>query len=207
MGQTFNRWTVIGGPVYFPASKYAKVGWLCRCECGTERPVLAHSLRKGFSKSCNCWRDEVASRLFVTHGQHGSYEYQSWQHAKDRCYNVNNQGYADYGGRGITVCDEWRSSFERFYADMGPRPKGHSIDRIDNNGPYSPENCRWANPYQQTRNTRRNVRITFNGLNLTLTDWAITAGIPYERLRSRMERGWPIDRALTEPSHRTHVIA
>lgn len=117
-----------------------------------------------------------------------------------RCYNPNNPAFARYGGRGITVCDRWRESFEVFLADMGRRPSPkHSIDRIDNDGHYEPSNCRWATSKEQRRN-RRDVRhITFNGESLLLTEWAARLGENYRMLAHRLERRWPIESALTEP--------
>jgi hypothetical protein len=139
----------------------------------------------------------------VRHGQSGAGltpEYRSWRHMHDRCLNANDQDYSNYGGRGISICQRWLDGFENFLADMGPRPSPkHSLDRIDNDGPYSPENCRWATQCEQMRNTRRTRLLTHDGLTLPLTDWAVRLGIHKASLRERLMRGWPIDLALSTP--------
>jgi len=161
-GQAFGRWTVIGRA----EKKGGKTAWLCRCECGTERVVIDNGLKRGKSKSCGCLRNEMAKELGKTLGNntrvHGhapkrqkSVEYRTWVNMKTRCYNPRATGYEFWGGRGITVCDRWRDSFENFLEDMGLRPEGTSLDRIDVNGNYEPENCRWADPTTQRKNQRR----------------------------------------------------
>ncbi len=128
-------------------------------------------------------------------------EYRSWTHLKGRCLTPTDKKFPDYGGRGITLCDRWRDSFADFYADMGPRPSAdHSVERKDNDGPYSPENCRWATRIEQGANKRNNQTYTFGGETHHLTEWARRTGIPFFTLRHRVVKaGWPIDRALTEP--------
>ncbi len=116
-----------------------------------------------------------------------------------RCTRPNSRAYANYGGRGIRVCDRWLT-FENFIADMVQRPVGHSLDRIDNDGPYSPENCRWATDIEQHRNRRDNRLETFRGQTKTLAEWAEEFGIRYATLHSRItKQGWSFERALTEP--------
>lgn len=128
-------------------------------------------------------------------------EYATWQNIKARCYNKNHPRFMDWGGRGIFVCDDWRSSFDRFYSDMGPRPsKSHSIDRVDSNGPYSPENCRWATNHQQATNRPGWVRnLTFNGKTQTITQWSVEIGLARKSLSDRLALGWSIEEALTIP--------
>jgi hypothetical protein len=117
---------------------------------------------------------------------------------RQRCLNPKYPRYADHGGRGIKVCDQW-ASFETFLSDMGERPEGMTLDRIDNDGPYSPENCRWATPSEQARNRRDNRLITLGGKAQCLAAWARELTIPEHVLRHRLNRGWSDDRALTTP--------
>ena len=125
-------------------------------------------------------------------------EFMSWVDIRQRCHNPNNYGYHKYGGRGIFVCERWRMSFMNFLLDMGSCPAGKSIERIDNNGPYEPGNCRWATPKEQACNTRRTRLITYNGITLCMKDWARHLGIAYSTFQERIAK-WPIEKALSLP--------
>ena len=128
-------------------------------------------------------------------------EHHAWHRMLHRCYCQTNPAWKHYGGRGITVCQRWRDSFENFLADMGPKPSPkHSIDRIDNNGNYEPGNCRWATQTEQSRNTRRNVYVTWNNRTMTCAEWAEVLGISRERVRQRI-RDFPIDEAVGMVKH------
>lgn len=176
--------------------------WLCRCDCGTERAIRGHGLRSGNSASCGCVRIES----ITTHGKWKTPEYQIWHAAKQRCTNPNDQGWKNYGGRGITMCDPWRESFAAFLADMGPRPSAnHSIDRIDNAGPYAPENCRWATKIQQSENRRTNHHLTWKGETLTVSQWAKRTGLSLNTIEDRLKGKWPIERVLSLPPDKTRA--
>ena len=154
IGQRFGRLTVLL-PVWF--IKRRQKAWLCSCDCGSATVVLTGSLRRGCTKSCGCLQREQAGTQRLTHGQRHSRTYESWKHMKSRCSNPNYQYFASYGGRGIAVCERWEK-FENFLADMGERPPGKSLDRIDNEKGYCPENCRWATHSEQMKNRRKFAR-------------------------------------------------
>jgi len=155
-GRTCGRWTVTGpGP-----SRAGDAYWMCRCACGVERAVVGKDLRRGGSVSCGCYQAEAVSAALTTHGQsQHSPEYQAWRSMLGRCLQKRRGSYPNYGGRGITVCDEWKLSFEAFISHIGPRPSpGHSVDRINNDGNYEPSNVRWATRSQQQQNRRPILR-------------------------------------------------
>lgn len=162
--------------------------WNCTCDCGTNFCKPTHLVRR--NKSCGCRMGRHV------HGGAGTPTYKIWSGIKKRCLAIED---ARYGGRGISMCDRW-SNFASFFADMGERPTGMSIDRIDNNKGYEPGNCRWATPAEQSRNTRRNVKLTHNGQTLCVADWSKETGINafclYQRIR---KLGWSVSRALTTP--------
>lgn len=162
-GNRHGRLTVLG----LGTSPNREIYWLCQCDCGSQVTVRGSSLRRGTTRSCGCLQREVSSRVLVslheaglwtthghTRGRRKSRTYRSWASMIARVTNPSNDRFQDYGGRGITVCNRWRA-FENFLDDMGERPDGMSLDRIDNDGNYEPGNCRWATPRQQQRNSRR----------------------------------------------------
>jgi hypothetical protein len=173
--------------------------WLCVCECGKTAVVKSDSLRRGLTRSCGCLKAEiVAAGANSRHGMRHTDTYGIWCGMKDRCLNPNAPAFDRYGGRGISICASWHS-FENFLADMGPRPKGLSLDRIDNDGNYSPENCRWSSPTEQARNTRRNLLLTLDGETMPLVAWAAKVGLQYGLIKCRLRSGWSAERALQTP--------
>lgn len=184
---------------------------LCKCDCGSERECAAADVKRGHAKSCGCLQREAVRRTMTTHGatvnKNASPEYRIWCSAKERCTNASCPRYADYGGRGITMCSRWVDSFSTFYADMGPRPtKSHTLDRIDNNKGYSKANCRWATRTEQANNTRVNCIITFDGKSLTTAEWSRLVGINSKVLSARIRNGWTACEALTTPVHRSNKL-
>jgi hypothetical protein len=181
--------------------------YLCECDCGTVKEVRLDHMKRGSIASCRCAQREAVSASLTKHGNarvgHATREYHTWQNMKARCTNPRDAGYRNYGARGIQVCGRWMDSFENFLDDMGHRPEGRSLDRIDVNGDYEPSNCRWATIRQQARNTTRNVRLTHNGKTQCVADWADELGIKRFTLMARLHRGWSIQQALETPLART----
>lgn len=157
--------------------------------------------------STNCRSKPGHKGFFTKHGQAGTKLNMVWASMKQRCLNPNSGSYAYYGGRGITVCQRWVDSFEDFAADMGPRPEGALTERVDNDGPYSPENCRWASRREQMLNTRAGVRLGFESRVMKIREWASERGLPLATLRQRIDKGWTVRDALLTPLRRTKRTA
>lgn len=204
-GKSFNKWTVLEY-LGTRGNKY-RAYWLCRCECGTVREARQDGLLNGHNKSCGCWRKEAASLLFSKHGvtrgwrnRESPAEYKVWASMRARCSNPNHKHYARYGGRGISVAKQW-DDFAQFFADMGTRPTAlHTIDRIDNDKSYGPDNCRWATMKEQSVNKSSNTRITLEGVTQTASQWAEQLGTCDETIRARLKRGWSAAAALFCPT-------
>jgi hypothetical protein len=180
-----------------------KIQVTCLCDCGTTTIVHIANLLSKHTTSCGCKLHEPAHNR--THGQTRTSLYSIWGGIKDRCYRVNNEAYKNYGGRGITVCDEWLNDFERFAADVGPRPPGATLERKDNNKNYSPDNVAWASRAEQALNKRNNIIVEWQGEKLLLIEAAKRAGVKYEVALYRYHLGWPIDKVLSKATGRwTH---
>ena len=173
-GKTYNRLTAVS-----PAGK----NWLWRCECGTEKVLVTAAVKRGNTKSCGCLNSERVVERSTTHGMYYSREYSTWQGMLERCRN-----HPRYKGRGVTVCERWKK-FENFYADMGDKPEGASIDRIDNDGNYEPGNCRWATIKEQSRNKEWNIWVEYQGREWSLKDLAAWSGVGYQTLYQRHKAG------------------
>lgn len=197
-GARFTRLIVLES---FPSPSHPKKLTVCkvRCDCGKEFVAPAYSLRNNHTKSCGCLHTDRLRDRITTHGQSRSPLYRVWIAMVRRCHCPNDNGFQYYGGRGIEVCKEWRESVEQFFADMGPRPAGSSIDRINNDGHYEPGNCRWATTKEQSRNRRNNRFLTIRGRTLTIADWVSESGVDRGTVFFRLKRGWSAESAVFTP--------
>ena len=198
-GQQFARLTVLSRA---PNSGKG-TAWHVQCVCGNSLIVPSTHLRTQHTKSCGCLSREITRTRATTHGMTGGGKptptYLSWQNMRRRCLNPDEPGFQNYGGRGITICARWQN-FAHFLADMGERPPGpYSLERRNNHKGYSPNNCYWATRTEQNNNKRSNVRLTYHGITLNLTQWAERVDISQSALFARIQRGWSIERALTTP--------
>lgn len=204
IGKSFGRLTVV--EVLPPANGRRMA--VCRCECGIIKSIRFDGLQNGMVKSCGCWQKEAGAAQGLRNATHGccrrilprAPEHAVWNMMIQRCTNPNYRFYYNYGGRGISVCERWRNSFEDFIADMGFKPSSkHSIERKDNHGNYCPENCRWATKKEQGRNKRNNRYLTYNGRTMTISAWAEETGIPGDVIRGRLILGWSHQDAIFTP--------
>ena len=192
-GQTFGRLIVVKR---VENNKHKQSQWLCQCSCRQSIVVRCCDLKSDNTQSCGCLRTEIITK----HG-HGclkkrSKSYKAWLHMIQRCTNLNDSSYKHYGGRGIKVCEAWRK-FENFLEDMGERPKNMTLDRVDNDGNYCPENCRWATRSEQQRNRRNTIFITIYGVTQPLAEWCETYNSNYNMVYGRIYRcGWTPEEAL-----------
>lgn len=180
--------------VYYSKAGNPRTNWICQCQCGNKTSVSISKLRNGHTKSCGCLQKIHTSKANLKHGYNmgkglRKKEYNSWAAMKSRCLNKGNKKYPEYGGRGISICDEW-VKFENFIRDMGDAPtSNHTIDRINNNGNYEPENCRWATQYEQSNNQRSTRFFEADGLKKTVSQWADYFGISRHIINNRLKRG------------------
>lgn len=174
--------------------------WTCRCECGNTIEVLSGNIRSEHTKSCGCLKKAIWLKARTSHDKSKLPEYKVWKGLRKRIHNPNDERYSSYGGRGLTVDPRWDASFEVFLADMGRRPgSGYSVERLDNDKGYWPDNCRWATNKEQTNNRRSSRVLEYNGESRTLAQWAELTGIAQATLRRRIERGWGVKEAFETP--------
>lgn len=199
IGRKNNRLTVIG---YERLKNSRRLSLKCLCDCGNETFVYPYQFDTGDIKSCGCLKIDFGKSK-RKHGLSKSSIYSEYNNMIRRCYNKESDNYERYGGRGITVCDEWKDSiknFEKWVESTGGRPEGTTLDRIDNDGPYAPWNCRWATMKEQSRNKRSNIMITYKGRTQCLADWSKELGFSHETLRGRIfKHGWSIEKAFETP--------
>ena len=197
-GQRFGRLLVIE---CVGRSKNQKSIWRCKCDCGKEKIILAASLRNGRSQSCGCLHNELLIKTFTTHGLGNTRLASIKKGILKRCYKPKCKSYKGYGERGIYVCEEWLNNPSAFFEwSLSNGYEDHlSIDRIDNDGPYSPENCRWATQTEQANNTRRNRILTLNGVSQSPASWARELKVNVGTIYSRMHQNWTDEEILTIP--------
>lgn len=194
-GKSFGLWKVMRRA---SNASCGRSKWLCRCKCGTERDVMSSHLVSGRTKSCGCNRPTGPRSPRYKHGLSGSSEHEIWMRMHTRCRSPGADAHL-YHQKGIRVCERW-NDFTKFLDDMGPRPSPyHSVGRIDGNKGYEPGNCRWETAKEQANNTTRNRFITFNGVSMTIAQWADYWGMPYSKLKWRLEN-WSVERAFDAAS-------
>lgn len=200
IGQKFGRLTVLK----YVYSKYKKRHWLCQCKCGNVSIVSTSQLKSGKTKSCGCLRRETTSqnakKIKSTHHLTNTRIYSIWRSMKKRCYLSSNDAYKDYGARGIKVCDKWKNDFISFYnwAMANGYKEDLTLDRINVNGNYEPNNCRWANWKVQQNNKRNNIFLTYNNITKNIYEWSEITGIKYCTIWWRYNKGWNTERILSK---------
>lgn len=180
--------------------------WICVCVCGKEKVVRGVDLQSGKTKSCGCYSLDRTKERATKHGMHKTRLYTEWMAMKTRCYNSHHQRYPIYGGRGITVCPEWRESFEAFrdWALANGYRDDLTLDRKDTDGNYCPENCRWATQKEQANNRRNTRLITYKGKTQTISQWSKETGIPHHIIAGRVSAGWTAEDIFTKEARKYH---
>jgi hypothetical protein len=185
LGERFGYLTVTGKAPSISRNTY----WICKCDCGNEITCKTKSLRLEGKTSCGCDTFDKRSEKLKTHGLSKTSVYKSWSMMKSRCNNPEYSHYSYYGGRGITVCKEWEESFEVFLEDMGPKPEGFTLDRIDNEKGYYKENCKWSTREEQVDNRRNKVNLTLNSLTFSVKEWAEILGVKRSQIYLALYNG------------------
>jgi hypothetical protein len=200
-GQRFGRLEVISLAI----SDKRKGYWNCKCDCGKEKTISVYNLINGSTRSCGCLHSEEVKERMTKHGLSKTRLGQIRNDMQKRCYNPNQIYYKNYGGRGITVCEEWKTNPTSFYtwANNNGYEEHLTIERIDINGNYCPENCRWATETEQNNNKRSNHLITCKGKTRTMSQWSEITGISYSTLRGRQRSGWSDEKTIETPVLKT----
>lgn len=197
IGKKYGRFTVSRESARERPFPYRRC-MLCVCECGKKKSIRLTALLQGSIKSCGCLFDETIEKRRTANGLGKTVEYHAWQNMKLRCYSPKNSHFKNYGARGIVVSSDWLK-FENFYRDMGKRPKGTSLDRIDNNGNYCKDNCRWGTQYEQSNNRTNTKRLTYKGITKSAKQWSDDLGISPKNILARLKYGWSVEEALITP--------
>ena len=192
IGKRFGKLIVVS---YF-GKKGRYINWNTKCDCGGEKVVSRGHLRSGRTKSCGCINKLMMTKRMTIHGNYYTPSYRIWKSMISRCTYPTNISYKNYGGRGITVCNRWMDSFKNFYHDMGDVPRNMTLERVDNNKNYNPDNCKWATDKEQANNRRSNNILSYNGRSMNISQWAIVLNIKRKTLSWRIHNGWSIQRAF-----------
>jgi hypothetical protein len=202
-GQRFGELTVISPHLQnYPKTNRRRTVWLCRCDCGNETFALSGNLTRGNKKFCETHKKGTHRHSAGKGNNKITKTYSSWQKMKNRCLNPNHDTYKHYGGRGIKICDRWINCFENFLADMGERPDGKTLDRIDSNGNYEPGNCKWSTQLEQTNNQRKSVRITYRGETHTIAEWGRILNIKIGTVKYRFDNGLDIGMPVQDTKYK-----
>jgi len=201
IGMKFNRWTLVK-----KVAKGYEAYWECICDCGNQKTVRQADLKSGKTQSCGCLQKEIARSSNIKHGQADSPEYGIWLGVKQRCLNPNFRFFKDYGGRGIKVCDRW-FDFANFLQDMGKRPTPkHTIERVNNDGDYEPNNCCWATRKEQSNNQRKTILLTYQGKTKSLSQWCEELNLNPGTIKARIRRfKWSTEKAFEMPATRSRT--
>lgn len=197
-GKKFGKLTVIKR---CGSNKNGRALWLCKCDCGNTKIVCGNSLLTKITMSCGCYNKELVKKVNLKHNMSYTKLYKVWQGMKTRCYDKNFMYYYNYGGRGITICDEWKNDFSKFYewTINNGYEEGLTIDRINVNGNYEPNNCRWITKREQNNNMNKTIFIEYNGKRQTISQWSKELNISRVALYERIKRGWNAKKTLTTP--------
>ncbi len=206
LGQKFGRLTVLDRD---KSNNTKHAYWICQCECGKIKSIRSAHLRSGGTISCGCYSAEMAAKRKTTHNLYGNRIYRIWANMIQRCKNPHEKCYKNYGGRGISVCQEWVENFLSFHSYVislvDSDNEKMTLDRIDNDGNYEPGNVRWATRKQQGRNTRTVKMVTYKGKTQCLLDWSLELSLDKGTIRERLKRGMTIEQALEKPGNRKNV--